>query len=489
MINLFRAAAAAICLQAALCAVEPVSAEESALLAAITANQLKGHVSFLASDALEGRDTPSRGLDIAAEYIASTFRRFGLKPAAGASYFQDGYFYKLNKQPMDQFTCVIDAGEKGKFTLNAEKVRVSDGKALDLAGQPAVKVSLATEEAALPAKAEIAGKVVLLEFGGSIFNPWVSARRREVQAFGPAAIIEYSSFLRQSPQRLPTRNAPVVRTNDAEFQKFLESVSGPVKITLRLQAPEEEKITLRNVAGVLEGSDPALKDTYILLTAHYDHVGVNPRASGDDKIFNGANDNASGTSTILALAEAFSRSAVRPKRSIVFIAYSGEEIGLFGSRFYAMEPIFPLRNTIANLNFEQMGRTDDTEGARVRQVTASGIDYTTLGETLAATAALVDVKTWKHPRYSDEFFSRSDNQALADAGVPAITLAVAWQYPDYHRATDHWDKLDYQNFEAVTRAVALASWRVANDPNPVRWIEGNSSNERYRRAREKSQEK
>jgi len=486
---LFRAAAAAISLQAALCAVEPLSTEESAVLAAITANQLKGHVSFLASDALEGRDTPSRGLDVAAEYIASSFRRLGLNPASGSSYFQDGYFYKLTKQPMDQFTCVIDAGTKGKFTLNAEKSRISDGKALDLSGSPAIKVSLASAETPLPAKAEIAGKVVLLEIGGSIFNPWVQARRREIQELGPAAIVEYTSFLRQSPRRLPNKNAPGVRTNDPEFQKFLESVAGPVAVTLQLQAPEEEKITLRNVVGVLEGSDPALKHTYLLLTAHYDHVGVNPRASGDDKIFNGANDNASGTSTVLALAEAFSRSAVRPKRSIVFIAYSGEEIGLFGSRFYAMAPLFPLKNTIANLNFEQMGRTDDTEGARVGQVTASGIDYTTLGDTLAASAALVDVKTWKHPRYSDEFFSRSDNQALADAGVPAITLAVAWQYPDYHRATDHWDKLDYQNFEAVTRAVALASWRVANDPRPVRWIEGNASNQRYRRAWEKLQEK
>jgi hypothetical protein len=78
---------------------------------------------------------------------------------------------------------------------------------------------------------------------------------------------------------------------------------------------------------------------------------------------------------------------------------------------------------------------------------------------------------------------------LADAGVPAITLAVAWQYPDYHRATDHWDKLDYQNFESITRSVALASWRVANDAQPVRWIDGNASNERYRRAWEKLQEK
>lgn len=489
MKSFLRAAAAVICLQAVLCAVEPLSSAESDMLTAITANQLKGHVSFLASDALEGRDTPSRGLDVAAEYIASTFRRAGLKPASGASYFQDGFFYKLKKQPMDQFSCVIDAGDKGKFTLNPEKSRISDGKAIDLPASPAVKVSLASAETPLPAKAEIAGKVVLLEIGGSMFNPWVQARRREIQEFGPAAIIEYTSFLRQAPQRLPNKNAPVVRTNDPEFQKFLESIAGPVQVALRLQAPEEEKITLRNVAGVLEGSDPALKDTYVLLTAHYDHVGINQRAPGDDKIFNGANDNASGTSTMLALAEAFSRSSERPRRSILFIAYSGEEIGLFGSRFYAMEPLFPLKQTIANLNFEQMGRTDDTEGPRVRQLTASGIDYTSLGGVLAQTAELAGVKTWKHPRYSDEFFSRSDNQALADAGVPAITLAAAWQYPDYHRATDHWDKLDYENFEAITRAVAIASWRVANDSQPVRWVDGNPSNERYRKAWEKLQEK
>lgn len=478
-----------MCLQGALCAVEPLSADESALLNTISANQLRGHVSFLASDALEGRNTPSRGLDVAAEYIASTFRRLGLKPAAGDSYFQDGYFYRLKKQPMDQFSCVIDAGEKGKFTLNAEKVRVSDSRALELTGVPALRISLESAESPLPAASEIRGKAVLLDLASSGFSSWAMSRRREIQAAKPAVVIEYSGFLRQPSQRLPNTNSPSVRTNDPDYQKFLEALSVQAKVDLRLEAAEEEKITLRNVIGVLEGSDTELKDTYLLLTAHYDHVGVNPRASGDDKIFNGANDNASGTATILALAEAFSRAGQRPKRSIAFIAYSGEEIGLFGSRYYAMEPLLPLKQTIANMNFEQMGRSDDTEGPRLRQITASGIDYTTMGDVLSATAELAGVKTWKHPRYSDEFFNRSDNQALADAGVPAITLAVAWEYPDYHRVTDHWDRLDYENFEAVARAVAIASWRIANDPEPVRWLPGNERNERYREAWESLQGK
>jgi Zn-dependent M28 family amino/carboxypeptidase len=94
----------------------------------------------------------------------------------------------------------------------------------------------------------------------------------------------------------------------------------------------------------------------------------------------------------------------------------------------------------------------------------------------------VGVKTWKHEQYSDAFFSRSDNQALADAGIPAITLAVAWQYPDYHRAGDHWDKIDYDNFESVARAVGLTSWRVADSTETVQWIPDNTKNERYRKA-------
>lgn len=470
-------------------AVEPLSGEEKAVLDVITSSQLRGHVSFLASDALEGRDTPSRGLDVAAEYIAATFRRLGLQPVSGTSYFQDGYFYKLKKQPMDQFSCVIDAGEKGKFTLNAEKARVADGRMLELNSVDAVKLSLQSAETPMPPAEALAGKAVLVEFASGGFSAWAAARRKEIQDARPAVLIEHTGFLRTPSQRLPNDNPPTVRTNDQEYQKFFESLAGPAKVSLKLQAPEEARVTLRNVAGVLPGSDPKLAGTYLLLTAHYDHVGVNERAQGEDKIFNGANDNASGTATMLALAEAFSKTSMRPKRSIVFMAYAGEEIGLFGSRYYAMQPLFPLKQTVANLNFEQMGRTDDNEGKRERQVTASGIDYTTLGQTLSETAGLVGVKTWKHDQYSDAFFSRSDNQALADAGIPAITLAVAWQYPDYHRAGDHWDKLDYDNFESVARAVGLASWRVANSTEPVMWLPDNGKNERYRKAWQALQDK
>lgn len=467
---------------AALWAVEPMSAEERAVIEGITSAQLRGHVSFLASDALEGRDTPSRGLNVAAEYIASTFRRLGLKGAANGSYFQEGYFLKTKKQPMERFHCTIDAGSGGKYSLAADKVRIMDPSALEAEGLEAVKISLSSAESALPAAAAMKGKAVLLDFGTGGFSGWAAGRRKEIQQAKPAVIIEATNFLRQQPQRLPNDNAPTVRVNDAEYRKFLEGLSGAAKVSIRLEAAEEEKAALRNVAGVLEGSDPQLRETYLLLTAHYDHVGINERAPGEDKIFNGANDNASGTATVLALAEAFARAPVKPRRTVVFIAYAGEEIGLFGSRFYAMAPLFPLRSTVANLNFEQMGRTDDTEGARVRQITASGIDYTTLGQTLGETSELVGVKTWKHDQYSDAFFSRSDNQALADAGVPAITLAVAWQYPDYHRASDHWDKLDYDNFETVARAVGLTSWRVANSTQGVMWLPENTKNGRYRQA-------
>ncbi len=483
----------ALCAFLTLCvpvfAVEPLSQEEKFILDSITANQLRGHVSFLASDALEGRDTPSRGLDVAAEYIASTFRRIGLKPGAGTSYFQEGFFLKTKKQPMDLFRCVIDAGEKGKFDLPAEKVRLSDPRALDAEGLEAVKVSLETAETPLPSAESLRGKAVLLSFGSGGFSPWVAARRKEIQQATPALIIEYSGFLRQSSQRLPNANPPSLRTSDSEYQKFYEALSAPAKVSVKLQAPEDEKIPLRNVVGVMEGSDAQLRGTYVLLTAHYDHVGINDKAPGDDKIFNGANDNASGTATILALAEAFTKAPNKPRRTVIFIAYAGEEIGLFGSRFYAMEPLFPLKNTVANLNFEQMGRTDDTEGPRVRQITASGLDYTSLGQVLEDSSHLMGVKTWKHEQYSDAFFSRSDNQALADAGVPAITLAVTWQYPDYHRAGDHWDKIDYENFEAIARAVGLTSLRVANSSQPVNWMTDNQKNQRYRKAWQAMQDK
>lgn len=293
-----------------------LSPDVRAALELISADSLRGHVSFLASDVLEGRATPSRGLDIAAEYIAAQFRRAGLEPAG-----DDGYFQTAS--------------------------------------------------------------------------------------------------------------------------------------------------TARNVAGVLRGSDPVLKDTCVLVSAHYDHLGAH-----GDRIYNGANDDASGTAAVIEMAAAFARLRERPKRSILFVAFFGEEKGLLGSRHYVAHPLFPIEKTVAGINLEQIGRTDDVAGPLFLTAYVTGFDYSDVGAILQKAGALTGVTIAKHEKDNDKYFSLSDNRPLAEAGIPAHTVSVGYIYPDYHRPGDHWEKLDYANMEKIVRGVAAGVLTIAACDEAPHWNMG-----------------
>jgi hypothetical protein len=218
---------------------------------------------------------------------------------------------------------------------------------------------------------------------------------------------------------------------------------------------------LRNVIGVWEGRDPVLKDSYVLVTAHYDHLGMKDTGEGD-RIFNGANDNASGVSALIEFARAITSSTIKPRRSIVFMAYFGEERGLVGSRYYGRNPVFPVEKTYAQINLEQLGRTDDSEGARVKAATLTGWDRSDVGRILAAAAAPYGIRIYKHAKFSEEFFTRSDNEALAKLKVPAHTLSVAYEFPDYHAVGDEAAKLNYANMAAVARGLRAGIVSLAN---------------------------
>jgi Zn-dependent M28 family amino/carboxypeptidase len=318
----------------------PIDRAVAPLLERISANSMRGNLSFLASDLLEGRGTPSRGLDISAEYIAAQFRRAGLEPLGDDGYFQ-----------------------------TADWSQIDPKRVKDPAAAPAASVSV------------------------------------------------------------------------------------------------------RNVVGILRGSDPILKDSYILVTAHYDHLGVKEGAG--DQIYNGANDDGSGTVSVIELANAFAANRVRPKRSIVFMTVFGEEHGLVGSRYYGAHPLVPIEKTVAGINLEQVGRTDDSEGPQKMAFAVTGFDFSDIGTTLQQAGAATGIRVTKHPVNSDKYFAHSDNQALADQGIPAHTVSVAYAFPDYHKAGDHWDKIDYENMAAVDRTVALAIWQIANNPQTPKWNAAN----------------
>jgi len=309
---------------------------------AITANALRGDVSFLASDLLEGRDTPSRGLDVAAEYIASAFRRMGVD-----------------------------------------------------------------------------------QVGDSFYQPVLPMLRGDFSTQNGAS----------------------------------------------------------NVIGVLRGSDPVLKDTYVILSAHYDHRGL--AKTGDDRVLNGANDDASGVASVLEIANALAALPQRPKRSVLFLLFCGEEKGLLGSLFYASHPLVPLDHTVAQINLEQMGRTDSPEAPHVNMMNVTGFDYSSVTVALIEAGKLAKIDVLKNAEASDEYFRRSDNGPLADAGIPAHTVSVTYEFPDYHQVGDEWQKLDYDNMARVDRTVALAALQLASDVTPPKWAETNPKTQRFVEAAKK----
>jgi len=472
-----------------------------ALLAHISVDSLRGHLSFLASDTLEGRDTPSRGLDLAAEYIAAGFRRAGLEPAGDDGYFQTAIWPAARPNPSG---AVIEF-KQGDATIVVESVlaRWSSDDEISFAGMPVIKFGYQEGEAveALGAGA-LGGKALLTEapdldsLTGSERGP---ARRTwqnflaKVRSARPACVL---LIRRTAPEGLlhtrllnpragrvvqPAPISPQVTLYDARVIRMYDSAkSGESLASVSLHIPPDVRFDarLRNVIGVVRGSDPRLKDTYVLVTAHYDHLGIRDSGTGD-RIYNGANDDGSGTVSVVELASAFASLKPRPKRSIVFITFFGEEKGMLGSRYYGDHPVFPIQTTIADVNLEQVGRTDDDEGPQVGTATMTGLDYSEIGTIFQAAGQALGVKVLKHPRNSDAYFSRSDNQSLADEGVPAHTLCVAFSYPDYHGVGDEWDKIDYANMARVDKLVALGIYRIAQSSAAPRWNVSNPKAAKY----------
>jgi hypothetical protein len=441
-----------------------------AVLARISPDSMRGHVSFLASDLLEGRGTPSRGLDLAGEYIAAQFRRAGLEPAGDNAYFQTAAYLSLEPNPA-----------RLRFEV--------DGRAIDpdkIAADTSSAVSLENAEAIKWAHGQaVEGKVVFVEAAD---YRGVAAARKELEGkhaglvvyAGPAA-----ARLRPGSSLIPAesrgRTTPALNIRDENLAAEIEKAEPgplPFRVTASVAEPAVKEVKLRNVVGILRGSDAALKDTCVLVTAHYDHLGV--RAGGDgDRIFNGANDDASGVASLIEIAAALQSLTPHPRRSIVFAALFGEELGLLGSRYYGAHPVIPLANTVADVNLEHMGRTDSDLGPHLDMVNFTGFDFSEVPSIFKKAGALTGISVVKDRKNSDAYFARSDNQAMADMGVPAHTLSVSYEFPDYHKEGDEWEKLDYDNMARVDRMVALGLVMIAENPLAPKWNSDEPKTRRY----------
>jgi len=429
---------------------------ETDALQRISSEGLRGDLSFLASDALEGRGTPSRGLDIAAEFIASRFRAAGLEPS-----FQTAKFAEITPN-LNDVKVTLSRGA-GELELSRDDVRVRSLQAVDVAAAP---VLILPENGIIP---PVEGKIV----AGEVRRYGTEVMLSLLQSRHPSLILLFAKSRSRSRatsylQDTEAGDAPIIRIGNEEALAAL-TAHDAIKVSVHLSAPSRKDAPVSNVAAILPGSDQVLKNQYIIVSAHYDHLGLKDTTSGD-RVYNGANDDGSGTVSVIEIANALAAMPVHPKRSILFLTYFGEEEGLLGSFYYAKHPLVPLQDTIANINLEQMGRTDDTDGKEVGAFGFTGAGFSDLPSILEAAATREGVKVYTK-KGADEFFARSDNYALALRGVIAHTICVAFDYPDYHAVGDEWQKIDYDNMAKVDRAVAAGVLQLANTTTVPKWSE------------------
>ena len=437
---------------------------------AIRPETLRAHVSFLASDALEGRNTPSRGLDAAAEYISARFLEIGLKPMGDEGYFQTET-WTVSTPNFEGFRLTVRSGER-TVSFTRDFVDLEPSAAVRLADREARKVSF---EEATKLKAQLEGKVWIVEIPRSVPIGAYLAFMRDVAEHKPALVILAGGRMRRSP-REPL--VPVIRIR--EPGPLLE-LAEP-RVTAVISAARQEPTKVRNVIGMLEGRDKKLRETCVMASAHYDHLGLAPEPA-KDRVYNGANDNASGVAGVIEIASALSKQRRRPRRSVLFVAFFGEEKGLLGARYYAAHPVVPLEKTMAMLNFEQLGRTDSSEGPNLGTVNMTGFDFSSVKQWLHRAGVRTGIKLVKHEKYSDAYFTASDNAALAQAGVVAHTLSVTYAFPDYHQPGDEIAKIDFANMARVVRMIGAGISLIANDRVAPAWDAANPKTEAFRKAK------
>jgi hypothetical protein len=454
-------------------------------LARIDRAGLREHAYWLADDARAGRYTSSPAQAATAQYVADHFKKLGLKPLGD----QKGYLqrYPLRRTWLEDAVLTIGtvrierdlavfAGAETKVQLAGRVVHCGNGAPAavppGLAGRIPVVVlaGAATGDAAgndlqalqrftdvarqLAKQGASAGVVCVLGDKGSFANTLnyraVMPDHPQLQYGsdrGRAVVLDLPLVLLSAAASAPLLAAMGLDATGAGTAA--DQLSGKLSLVVR----GDDKAVGTNVCAVLEGT--SRKQQAIVISAHHDHIGR--RLDGD--VFNGADDNASGTAGLLELAEAFAKGGPRPARSIVFLSVSGEELGLWGSDWYAEHPTWPLERIVANVNIDMIGRAGGADGTPIQmQVTPSHQHekYSTLVRDAFRLATRTNVALTS----GDTYYHRSDHFNFAKRGVPVVFFCDG-EHPDYHQVTDTADRLDYPKMEAVARLAFWTAWNAA----------------------------
>ena len=503
----------------------------------IDPERIRAHVKFLSDDLLEGRGTGQRGGDIAAAYIATQFEGYGLKPTGdNGTYYQKVPMVGVTLQPDSTFSIVPQSGRpmplklgdqivahdemqrtsddidapivfagygieapeykwddykgtdvRGKVLLMLVNEPPSDdpnffkGKALTFYGRWVYKYEEAARKGAVGVL--LIHKTEMASYGWDVVrNSWSgenSALKLEGQALKTAGWVQLDVARQMARMSGKSLDDMMQRANSRDFH--------PIALPLRFKAhllSRVRQFETSNVVAELPGSDANLKSQAVMYSAHYDHLGIDPKLPGDN-IYNGANDNASGCGILLELARAYASAAERPKRSILFVAVTAEEQGLRGSEYLGRHPPVPAAKIALDLNYDDVKPWGTPE-----EVEVTGADRTTFYPVVEATAREFELSIKPESNPGAGHYYRSDHFSLARAGVPAFSINEgvkfkghppewglqkdqAYTANNYHQPSDEYHAdMDFTGDAVMAQFGFALGWKAANEPQLVQWKSG-----------------
>lgn len=484
--------------QAARSASAPLPPEVAAAASTITIADARPRLEFISSDLMRGRDTPSPELNIVASYLVSNYEAMGFQPGGENGSFYQWYPYPLRRLNAAAARLQLSGGSSPVGLVAGRDYFAAGGTAAEVSG-PLVYVGRAPDAAM--AAGLLAGKIAVASIPGPSSRDWRLERNRlrnAARRAGASALVLVlgPEWTADSIARYGESSTRPARSlgNDPAYPQFLLSQDaaarlfqsagvdlgaetqagarpdfrpvalGRVTATAALPVEEVDQARAPNVIAIWPGSDPVLRNEYVVLSAHMDHIGVGRPVNGDS-INNGADDDGSGTTGILEVARAFQSMGMRPKRSIVILHVSGEEKGLLGSEWFSEHPTLPLDHIVADINIDMIGRNNPDS------VVVIGKDYSSLGATVNAVDRAhpdLHLTTADDIWPQERFFFRSDHFNFARKDVPAIFF-FSGVHADYHRPSDEVQKIDFDKLTRIAKMAFFVAWDVANAPQRPVW--------------------
>ena len=449
--------------------VKPLTDDEQSVLRSIQEKQVLETVSFLASDEMNGRDTPSKELDVAANFVAERFRKAGLEGLGpDSSFFQTAELFRTSA-PVSKAVLSVGSDKDVRLTVFTginEVLKVSgiahDETAKNKSATGTEKPSIAViDELPLPPQAADNPIGALITYVRRTL-PLVrqGAKIVLVRVADDSILFDAAATLQQQPVSIPAQFEPQCAIVLISKAQVLEG-----EVTLEIPANIRQAIPVHNVVGVLRGSHPEAAKQAVIISAHLDHIG--PAGRGDDKVNNGADDNASGVTAVLTLADAIAALEDRPQRSVIFMTFWGEEKGLLGSKYFAEHPLWKFDNIICNINLEMIGRPEENADGKAW---GTGWPHSTLGPQMAAGAMRAGVTVFHHEKFSEMLYARSDNASFVAKGVIAHSFSAGSLHNDYHQPTDEVAKLDIPHMTKIIQGLLAGILPIAHGeltPTPI----------------------